>query len=65
VDIFGRLRRQYESSSNLERASVADFAVVRQTALADLAQGYFSLRFYDREMDIWKTPWRFTASSSS
>ncbi len=52
IDIWGRLRRQYESYHNLEQASAADFAVVRQTALADMAQGYFALRAYDSEVDI-------------
>jgi multidrug efflux system outer membrane protein len=52
LDVWGRLRRQYETQANLERASAADFAVVQQTALADLAQGYFALRLYDRQLDI-------------
>ncbi len=52
IDIWGRLRRQYESYHNLEQASAADFAVVRQTAIADLAQGYFTLRAYDSGIDI-------------
>ena len=52
LDIWGRLRRQYEFYQNQQQASAADFAVVRQTALADLAQGYFSLRLYDTQAGI-------------
>ncbi len=54
LDIWGKLRRQYESAHSLESASRADYAVVVQTALADLAQGYFALRFYDREVEIYQ-----------
>ncbi len=52
VDIWGRLRRQTEYYQNLERASATDLAVVRQTVLADLAQGYFTLQLLGREKDI-------------
>lgn len=52
LDVWGRLRRQVEYYQNLERASAADLAVVRQTALADLAQAYFSLRLYAMQKDV-------------
>ena len=52
IDIWGRLRRDYEYYHNLDRASAEDLVVVRQTALADLAQGYFTLRLYEEQTDI-------------
>lgn len=54
IDIWGRLRRQYEYYKNTERASAADYAVVMQTQLADVAQGYFALRLYDRQTSALK-----------
>lgn len=52
LDVWGRLRREYEAANFTALASVDDLAVVRQTALADLAQSYFTLRFYDSEIKI-------------
>jgi multidrug efflux system outer membrane protein len=52
ADIWGRLRRQYEYYHNLEAASAEDLAVVRQTALAELAQDYFTLRLCDAQTEI-------------
>ena len=49
VDIWGRVRRSFESSKALYHASVADGEVVRQTLLADLASGYFTLRSLDAQ----------------
>jgi multidrug efflux system outer membrane protein len=49
-DVWGRLRRQYESTRNIEQASVADLEFVRQVAVADVAQAYFTLRLYDRQI---------------
>lgn len=50
LDVWGRLRRQYEASRNTEQASVADLEFVRQTAVSDLAQAYFTIRLYDRQI---------------
>ena len=52
LDVWGRLRRQTEYYRDTEAASAADFAVVRQTALADVTQGYINLRLYDTEIRI-------------
>ena len=49
IDVWGRLRRQAESARDSEFASAADFAVVRQTALTDMTQGYVNLRLYDTQ----------------
>jgi multidrug efflux system outer membrane protein len=55
IDAWGRLRRQYEASQQNEQASVADLEFVRQTAIADLAQAYFTLRLYDRQIASFET----------
>lgn len=49
VDVWGRLRRQSEFYRATEAASAADFAVVLQTALADVTQGYVNLRLFDTQ----------------
>ncbi len=50
LDVWGRLRRQYEASKNSEQASAADLEFVRQTAIANVAQAYFTIRLYDRQI---------------
>lgn len=50
IDLWGRLRRQYEIFKNSEKASVADLEFVRQTAVAEVAQAYFTIRLYDRQI---------------
>lgn len=52
IDIWGRVRRQYESAQAQMRASAYDMEVVRQTLLADLARNYFNLRSFDAEHQI-------------
>lgn len=52
VDIWGRVRRSYESAKATARASEDDLEVVQQTACADVAQNYFSLRSFDAQADI-------------
>lgn len=52
VDVWGRVRRAYEAARYAELASADDLAVVQQTVVADVAQGYFALRFYDAEVSI-------------
>jgi len=49
-DVWGRLRRQFEATKNNEQASAADLEFVRQTAIADVAQSYFTIRLYDRQI---------------
>jgi multidrug efflux system outer membrane protein len=50
LDVWGRLRRQYEASKHAEQATADDLEFVRQTAIADVAQAYFTLRLYDRQI---------------
>lgn len=52
IDIWGRLRRQYESAQAQAQASVCDLEVVRQTLLADLARNYFNLRSLDAQEEV-------------
>jgi multidrug efflux system outer membrane protein len=52
IDIWGRVRRSYESAKAQVQASVYDLEVVRQTLLADLARNYFNLRSFDAQYDI-------------
>ena len=54
VDVWGRLRRQYEFYQNTEAASAADLAWVRQTAIAEVAQAYFTLCLYDRQIALFE-----------
>ena len=52
IDIWGRVRRSYESAQAQARASLYDLEVVRQTLLADLARNYFNLRSLDAQGEI-------------
>ena len=52
IDIWGRVRRSYESARAEIRASEYNFEVVRQTLLADVAQNYFNLRAFDTQDKI-------------
>jgi multidrug efflux system outer membrane protein len=54
VDLWGRLRRQYESFRETERASADDLVFVQQTAVTNVAQAYFAIRFYDREVAVYR-----------
>lgn len=49
IDIWGRVRRSYESARAQVRASEYDLEVVRQTLLADVAQNYFTIRSLDEQ----------------
>jgi multidrug efflux system outer membrane protein len=49
IDVWGRVRREYQASSAQAMASEIDFEVVLQTLEADVAQNYFNLRFLDLE----------------
>lgn len=52
IDIWGKLRRAGEAARAGANASAADYAVVRQATLAELAQDYFLLRLYDTQIAI-------------
>jgi len=54
LDVWGRVRRQRENARYTEQASADDFAVVRQTAISDVAQGYFTIRLYDTQIEIYQ-----------
>ncbi len=54
ADIWGRLRRQYEYYKASEAASADDLVLVQQTAAAAMAEAYFNLQFYDREIKIYQ-----------
>jgi multidrug efflux system outer membrane protein len=50
VDIWGRVRRNFESAHADAQASLADFYNVLLTLNSDVAQNYFSLRSLDAEI---------------
>jgi len=52
IDIWGRVRRSYESAKAQAQASIYDLEVVRQTLLADLVRNYFNLRSFDAQYEI-------------
>ncbi|WP_345822962.1 TolC family protein (plasmid) [Methylobacterium fujisawaense] len=47
LDLFGRIRRQIESSTASAQASAASLALVRLTLQAELATNYFQLRYQE------------------
>ncbi len=52
IDIWGRVRRSFESAQAQAQASVADFENVLLTLHSDVAVDYLTLREYDRETVI-------------
>jgi multidrug efflux system outer membrane protein len=52
VDLWGRVRRGFESARADAQASLADFYNVLLTLQADVAQNYFALRSLDAEASI-------------
>lgn len=54
LDIWGRLRRQAEYFGQTEKASESDLDFVRQTAVADVAQAYFSIRLFDTQEEVFR-----------
>ncbi|HTV40617.1 MAG TPA: multidrug efflux RND transporter permease subunit [Candidatus Sulfotelmatobacter sp.] len=52
VDIWGRVRRSFESARADAQASLADYYNVLLTLQSDVAQDYFALRELDQEMAI-------------
>jgi multidrug efflux system outer membrane protein len=49
IDVWGRVRRSYESSRATARAAVADEGVVRLTVQADVAGFYYTIRSLDAQ----------------
>jgi multidrug efflux system outer membrane protein len=54
VDVWGRVRRDIESSDAQAQASADDLIVVLQSVQADVAQNYFQLRSLDSQTEILK-----------
>jgi multidrug efflux system outer membrane protein len=52
IDIWGRVRRSFESSQAQAQASVADYQNVLLTLNSDVAVNYLTLREYDSEIQI-------------
>jgi multidrug efflux system outer membrane protein len=52
IDLWGRVRRGFESARADAQASLADYYNVLLTLQANVAQDYFSLRSLDAEIDI-------------
>ncbi|HEY1788924.1 MAG TPA: efflux transporter outer membrane subunit, partial [Verrucomicrobiae bacterium] len=52
VDLWGRVRRSFESSRADAQASLADYYNVLLTLQSDVAQNYFAVRELDQEMSI-------------
>jgi multidrug efflux system outer membrane protein len=52
LDLWGKLRRAFEASSEQAQASLADFENVLLTLKADVATNYFALRSLDSQIDV-------------
>lgn len=52
VDVWGRVRRSFESSEAQAAATADDMATVRLTVETDVAQFYYSLRSLDAQIQI-------------
>ncbi|MCL2647065.1 MAG: efflux transporter outer membrane subunit [Phycisphaerales bacterium] len=52
IDVWGRIRRNYESAVASAQASANDYYLVMQTLQADVAQTYFTLRSLDTQANI-------------
>ena len=53
-DFWGKLRRETEYYNDLAQASESDFAFVKQTVLANVAQAYFNIRLSDTQLAIYR-----------
>jgi multidrug efflux system outer membrane protein len=54
VDVWGRVRRQYEAAEAQVRVAEFDYEVVLQTLQADVAQDYFGIRALDLQQEIFQ-----------
>jgi multidrug efflux system outer membrane protein len=52
VDIWGKIRRSFESAGDTAQASVADYENILLGLKADVATNYFALRTADAEIDV-------------
>jgi hydrophobe/amphiphile efflux-1 (HAE1) family protein/NodT family efflux transporter outer membrane factor (OMF) lipoprotein len=52
IDLWGRVRRSFESARAEAQASAADFHNVLLSVQAEVAQNYFTLRAVDRQRDV-------------
>ena len=52
VDLWGRVRRQFEAAKARTMASIADFGFIRLTLTSDVATNYFNLRSLDSQDEI-------------
>jgi multidrug efflux system outer membrane protein len=52
IDLWGRVRRTFESATAAARASADDYGVVALTLAADVAQQYFAVRSLDAQEEI-------------
>jgi multidrug efflux pump len=69
VDLWGRVRRSFQSARADAQASLAEFYNVQLTLQTDVAQNYFALRSLDAEIatvagtvDLWKEQVKLTQS---
>lgn len=58
VDLWGRVRRSFESARAEAQASAIDLENVRLSLVADLAHNYFTLRSVDRQRAVARTSLR-------
>jgi multidrug efflux system outer membrane protein len=52
LDIWGKVRRAFESSADQAQATLADFENILLMLRADVATNYFALRSLDSEIDV-------------
>jgi multidrug efflux system outer membrane protein len=52
LDIWGKVRRAFESSGDLAQASLADYENVLLTLKADVAADYYAVRTADSQIDV-------------
>lgn len=52
VDIWGKIRREFEAAGDQAQASLADYENVLLTLRADVAVNYFALRTADAQIDV-------------
>jgi multidrug efflux system outer membrane protein len=55
IDLWGKVRRSFESARNEMLASAADYENVLFTLQADVGENYYRLRGVDREIEIFNT----------